>query len=160
MTYELIPPTEDFFSQQWYEKDGFGMKMMTDSSYSTSTTVDLYSRVDSTRSKLTALEVKLGQRLDWDKYSTDLRSFLDRVNWLRNYIGIWTSGTVMPHGKWDAERVYPYSKHLISRWPDELFGERKEGNVLILLSPSTVNWLNRVDEWVSSSYSTSTTVSV
>ena len=37
------------------------------------------------------------------------------------------------------------------------YSEWKEGNVLILLSPSTVNWLNRVDEWLSSSTVDSTT---
>ena len=140
MTYELIPPTEGFFSQHWFQKGEFAKTMMTDG---------LFSRIDLTRSKLNTLEVKLGQRLGSERYSPHLRSFLDRVNWLRGYIGIWTSGTVMPHGKWDAERIYPYSKHRISQWPDELFGERKEGNVLILLSPSVITWLNAVDRRLS-----------
>ena len=140
MTYDLIPPTEDFFSYGWYDRLGFGLTMITD---------DLYSRIDSTRRKLNELEAKLSKRLDSERYNPDLRSFLDRVNWLRGYIGIWTSGTVMPHGKWDAERIYPYSKHRISQWPDELFGERKEGNVLILLSPSVITWLNAVDRRLS-----------
>ena len=172
MTYELIPPTEDFFSQQWYEKDGFPMKMMTDG---------LYSRIDLTRRKLIALEAKLAQRLDEDRYNPDLRSFLDRVNWLRGYIGIWTTHSdewnaemVYPLGiwtthsdEWNAEMVYPlrkghpHAKQVISQWPQNLFGERKEDKeyFLLLLSPSVITWLNRVDRWVSRIPS-STTVSV
>jgi hypothetical protein len=144
MTYELIPPTEDFFSYQWYDRLGFGMTMMTEG---------LYSRIDSTRAKLNELEAKLGQRLDNDRYSPDLRSFLDRVGWLRGYIGVWTTDGE----RWDVQMAYPHTKRAISRWPDELFGERKEGNVLILLSSSVITWLNAIDKWVSSSYSTSTT---
>ena len=154
MTYELIPPTEGFFSQQWYEKDGFPMKMMTDG---------LYSRIDLTRSKLNALEVKLGQRLGSERYSPHLRSFLDRVNWLRGYIGIWTTHS----DEWNAEMVYPllkghpHAKQVISQWPERIFGERKEDGeyFLLLLSPSVITWLNRVDKWVSRIPS-STTVSV
>jgi hypothetical protein len=144
MQYKLIPPTEDFFSQQWYDSDGFGMRMMTD---------DLYSRIDSTRRKLNELESKLGQRLGSERYNPDLRSFLDRVGWLRGYIGVWTTDGE----RWDVQMAYPHTKRAISRWPDELFGERKEGNVLILLSSSVITWLNAIDKWVSSSYSTSTT---
>ena len=142
MTYELIPPTSDFFSQQWYERDGFPMKMMNDG---------LFSRIDLTRRKLTALEAKLAQRLDGDRYNPDLRSFLDRVNWLRGYIGIWTTHS----DEWNAEMVYPlrkghpHAKQVISQWPQNLFGERKEGNVLILLSPSVITWLNAVDRRLS-----------
>jgi len=141
MQYELIPPTENFFSRQWYDRDGFGMRMMTD---------DLYSRIDSTRRKLTALEAKLQQRLDRDRYSPDLRSFCERVGWLRHYIGVWTNRT-HDGDECDVQMAYPYTKQVISKWPEDLFGERKEGNVLILLSPSVVNWLNAVDRWVSSS---------
>jgi len=144
MTYELIPPTEDFFSYQWYERDGFGMRMMTD---------DLYSRIDSTRRKLNELEAKLSKRLDSERYNPDLRSFLDRVGWLRGYIGVWTTDS----DRWDAKMEYPHTKQVISQWPEYLFGERKEGNVLILLSPECVHWLNGVDEWVSSSTVDSTT---
>lgn len=144
MQYKLIPPTEDFFSQQWYERSGFGMTMMTD---------DLYSRIDSTRRKLNELESKLGQRLDNDRYSPDLRSFLDRVGWLRGYIGVWTTAE-----SWSVQMAYPHTKQVITQWPENLFGEWKEGNILILLSPSVVNWLNAVDKWVSDvpSYTTST----
>ena len=141
MQYKLIPPTEDFFSYQWYDRLGFGMTMMTD---------DLYSRIDSTRRKLNELESKLGQRLGSDRYSPDLRSFLDRVGWLRGYIGVWTTDGE----RWDARMAYPHSKQVISQWDEKVFGERKEGNVLILLSPSVVNWLNAVDEWVSTVAST------
>lgn len=149
MTYELIPPTEDFFSYQWYDRLGFGMTMMTD---------DLYSRIDSTRKKLNELESKLQQRLDNDRYSPDLRSFLDRVGWLRGYIGIWSCRDKYDETGWDVQMAYPHSKQVISQWPENLFGERKDGNVLILLSPSAVNWLNAVDKWVSDvpSYTTST----
>ncbi len=136
MTYELIPPTENFFSHQWYERDGFGMRMMTD---------DLYSRIDSTRRKLNELESKLGQRLGSERYNPDLRSFLDRVGWLRGYIGVWTTDG----DTWDVQMAYPHSKQVISVWPQNLFGEWKEGNVLILLSPSTVNWLNAVERRLS-----------
>ena len=149
MQYELIPPTEDFFSYQWYDRLGFGMTMMTD---------DLYSRIDSTRRKLNELEAKLQQRLGSERYNPDLRSFLDRVGWLRGYIGIWSCRDKYDETGWDVQMAYPHIKRAISRWPDELFGERKEGNVLILLSPSTVKWLNAVDEWVSTV--ASTTVSV
>ena len=135
MTYELIPPTEDFFSYQWYDRLGFGLTMMTD---------NLYSRVDSTRKKLNELEAKLGQRLDGDRYNPDLRAFWDRVGWLRHYIGVWTTAE-----SWSVQMVYPYPKQVISQWDENLFGEWKEGNVLILLSPSTVHWLNAVDKWVS-----------
>jgi len=143
MTYELIPPTEDFFSYQWYDRLGFGMRMMTD---------DLYSRIDSTRTKLIALEDKLGQRLGSERYNPDLRSFLDRVGWLRGYIGVWTTDSE----RWDAKMEYPHTKQVISVWPEYLFGERKEGNVLILLSPECVHWLNAVDKWVSGVVSTTT----
>ena len=141
----LIPPTEDFFSQQWYERDGFGMAMLKN---------DLLSRVDSTRRKLSELESKLSQRLDNNRYSPDLRSFLDRVGWLRGYIGVWTTHS----DQWDVQMSYPHSKQVISQWPQNLFGERKEGNVLILLSSSSITWLNTVDKWVST-VASSTTVS-
>ena len=140
MQYELIPPTEDFFSYQWYDRLGFGMTMMTD---------DLYSRIDSTRRKLNELEAKLQQRLDNDRYSPDLRSFLDRVGWLRGYIGIWSCRDKYDETGWDVQMAYPHSKQVITQWPENLFGERKEGNVLILLSPSVVNWLNAVDRRLS-----------
>ena len=140
----LIPPTEDFFSQQWYERDGFGMAMLKN---------DLLSRVDSTRRKLNELESKLQQRLDSERYSPDLRSFLDRVGWLRGYIGVWTTHS----NQWDVQMSYPHTKQVISQWP-QLFGERKEGNVLILLSSSSITWLNAVDKWVST-VDSSTTVS-
>ena len=142
MTYELIPPTEDFFSYQWYDRLGFGMTMMTEG---------LYSRIDSTRRKLSELEAKLQQRLGSERYNPDLRSFLDRVGWLRGYIGVWTTHS----DEWNAEMVYPlrkghpHAKQVISQWPQNLFGERKEGNVLILLSPSVITWLNAVDRRLS-----------
>ena len=139
LTHEPIPPTEDFFSQQWYEKDGFGMSMITD---------DLYSRIDSTRRKLSELESKLSQRLDNNRYRL-------RVGWLRGYIGIWTTDS----DEWGVKMIYPHTKQVMSvNWPQTLFGERKEGNVLILLSPSSITWLNAVDKWVSG-VAPSTTVS-
>ena len=144
LTHELIPPTEDFFSQQWYERDGFPMTMLKN---------DLYSRVDSTRRKLSELETKLQQRLDNDRYSPDLRSFLDRVGWLRGYIGVWTTHS----NQWDVQMSYPHTKQVMSVWPQNLFGERKEGNVLILLSSSTITWLNAVDKWLSNTTVDSTT---
>ena len=143
----LIPPTEDFFSQQWYEKDGFGMAMITD---------NLYSRVDSTRRKLSELESKLSQRLDNDRYSPDLRSFLDRVGWLRSYIGIWQSRNDGIDR--DAHEIYPHTGHIMPIWNERILGKRKEGNVLILLSSSSITWLNAVDKWVST-VDSSTTVS-
>jgi len=151
MTQKLILPlqllpTSDFFSHQWYEKDGFGMII--------GITEDLYSRIDCTRTKLTYLESKLSQRLETDRYNPDLRSFWDRVGWLRGYIGLWTADG----DEWDTQQVYPHSKQVISQWPQNLFGERKEGNVLILLSPSSITWLNAVDKWVST-VASSTTVS-
>ena len=152
MTHELIPPTEDFFSQQWYERDGFGMAMLKN---------DLYSRIDSTRRKLSELESKLSQRLDNNRYSPDLRSFLDRVGWLRGYIGVWTTeGPLIAAdgAEWDVQMLYPHNKQVISVWPQNLLGERKEGNVLILLSSSSITWLNAVDEWVST-VASSTTIS-
>lgn len=145
MTHELIPPTGDFFSYQWYEEDGFPMTMLKN---------DLLSRIDSTRRKLSELESKLSQRLDNNRYSPDLRSFLDRVGWLRGYIGIWTTDS----DQWDVKMVYPHTKQVISQWPQNLFGKRKEGNVLILLSSSSITWLNAVDKWVST-VASSTTVS-
>ena len=145
MQYELIPPTEDFFSYQWYDRLGFGMTMMTKG---------LYSRIDSTRSKLNELETKLAQRLDEDRYNPDIRSFLDRVGWLRGYIGVWTTDGE----RWDVQMAYPHTKQVITEWPQNLFGERKEGNVLILLSPSVITWLNAVDKWVSESTVVSTTL--
>ena len=50
--------------------------------------------------------------------------------------------------------AYPNSKQVMSQWDEKVFGERKEGNVLILLSPSVITWLNAVDEWVSTVAST------
>ena len=139
MNYELIPPTEDFFSQQWYERDGFGMAMLKN---------DLYSRIDSTRRKLSELESKLFQRLDNNRYRL-------RVGWLRGYIGIWTTDS----DEWGVKMIYPHTKQVMSvNWPQTLFGERKEGNVLILLSSSSITWLNAVDKWVSG-VASSTTVS-
>ena len=152
MTHELIPPTEDFFSQQWYERDGFGMAMIKN---------DLYSRIDSTRRKLSELESKLSNRMDNEKYNPDLRSFLDRVGWLRGYIGVWTTeGPLIAAdgAEWDVQMLYPHNKQVISVWHQNLLGERKEGNVLILLSSSSITWLNAVDEWVST-VASSTTVS-
>ena len=151
MQYKLIPPTEDFFSYQWYDRLGFGMTMITD---------DLYSRVDSTRRKLNELESKLQQRLGSERYNPDLRSFLDRVGWLRGYIGIWSCRDQYWYDGtgWDVQMAYPHSKQVMSQWDEKVFGERKEGNVLILLSPSVITWLNAVDEWVSTV--ASTTVSV
>ena len=139
MTYELIPPTSDFFSYQWYDRLGFGMTMMTD---------DLYSRIDSTRRKLNELEAKLAKRLETERYNPDLRSFWDRVGWLRHYIGVWTNRT-HDGDECDVQMAYPHTKQVISKWPEDLFGERKEGNILILLSPSVVNWLNAVDRRLS-----------
>ena len=139
MTHELIPPTEDFFSQQWYEEDGFPMTMLKN---------DLLSRIDSTRRKLSELESKLFQRLDNNRYRL-------RVGWLRGYIGIWTTDS----DEWGVKMIYPHTKQVMSvNWPQTLFGERKEGNVLILLSSSSITWLNAVDKWVSG-VASSTTVS-
>lgn len=140
MTYELIPPTEDFFSYQWYDRLGFGMTMMTD---------DLYSRIDSTRRKLNELESKLQQRLGSERYNPDLRSFLDRVGWLRGYIGIWSCRDKYDETGWDVQMAYPHTKQVISQWDEKVFGERKDGNVLILLSPSVITWLNAVDRRLS-----------
>ena len=135
----LIPPTEDFFSQQWYEEDGFPMTMLKN---------DLLSRIDSTRRKLSELESKLFQRLDNNRYRL-------RVGWLRGYIGIWTTDS----DEWGVKMIYPHTKQVMSvNWPQTLFGERKEGNVLILLSSSSITWLNAVDKWVSG-VASSTTVS-
>ena len=139
LTHEPIPPTEDFFSQQWYEEDGFPMTMLKN---------DLLSRIDSTRRKLSELESKLFQRLDNNRYRL-------RVGWLRGYIGIWTTDS----DEWGVKMIYPHTKQVMSvNWPQTLFGERKEGNVLILLSPSSITWLNAVDKWVSG-VASSTTVS-
>ena len=139
LTHEPIPPTEDFFSQQWYEEDGFPMTMLKN---------DLLSRIDSTRRKLSELESKLSQRLDNNRYML-------RVGWLRGYIGIWTTDS----DEWGVKMIYPHTKQVMSvNWPQTLFGERKEGNVLILLSSSSITWLNAVDKWVSG-VASSTTVS-
>ena len=139
LTHEPIPPTEDFFSQQWYEEDGFPMTMLKN---------DLLSRIDSTRRKLSELESKLFQRLDNNRYRL-------RVGWLRGYIGIWTTDS----DEWGVKMIYPHTKQVMSvNWPQTLFGERKEGNVLILLSSSSITWLNAVDKWVSG-VASSTTVS-
>ena len=139
LTHEPIPPTEDFFSQQWYEEDGFPMTMLKN---------DLLSRIDSTRRKLSELESKLFQRLDNNRYRL-------RVGWLRGYIGIWTTDS----DEWGVKMSYPHTKQVMSvNWPQTLFGERKEGNVLILLSSSSITWLNAVDKWVSG-VASSTTVS-
>ena len=143
LTHELIPPTEDFFSQQWYERDGFPMTMLKN---------DLLSRIDSTRRKLNELESKLSQRMNNNRYSPDLRSFLDRVGWLRGYIGVWTTHS----NQWDVQMSYPHTKQVMSVWPQNLFGERKEGNVLILLSSSSITWLNAVDRWLSTVASSTT----
>ena len=139
LTHEPIPPTEDFFSQQWYEEDGFPMTMLKN---------DLLSRIDSTRRKLSELESKLFQRLDNNRYRL-------RVGWLRGYIGIWTTDS----DEWGVKMSYPHTKQVMSvNWPQTLFGERKEGNVLILLSSSSITWLNAVGKWVSG-VASSTTVS-
>ena len=150
MNYELIPPTEDFFSYQWYDRLGFGMQMITD---------DLYSRIDSTRSKLNELEAKLSKRLDSERYNPDLRSFWDRVGWLRDYIGIWTTRT-NDGDEWDIQMTYPHTKQFKSHWPENLFGEWKEdgGHLLVFLSPSVITWLNAVDKWVSELNVASTTL--
>lgn len=134
MNYKLIPPTEDFFSHQWYERSG---------------PEDLYfmTRIDSTRRKLNALESKL-QRLDSERYIPDGRSFLDRVEWLRSYIGIWESRND-GIGQCYVREIYPNTGNIMPVWNERIFGERKEGNVLILLSPSVITWLNVVDKWVS-----------
>lgn len=138
MNYELIPPTEDFFSHQWYERSG---------------SEDLYSmtRIDSTRRKLNELESKLSQRLDSDKHNPDLHSFLDRVGWLRGYIGIWQSrNDGIGHGH--AREIYPNTGNMgniMPVWNERILGERKEGNILILLSSSSITWLNAVNKWVS-----------
>ena len=100
---------------------------------------DLLSRIDSTRRKLSELESKLFQRLDNNRYRL-------RVGWLRGYIGIWTTDS----DEWGVKMIYPHTKQVMSvNWPQTLFGERKEGNVLILLSSSSITWLNAVDKWVS-----------
>ncbi len=126
------------------------MKMVTD---------DLFSRIDSTRRKLTVLEAKLQQRLGSERYNPHLRSFLDRVGWLRGYIGIWTTRTNDGDG-WDIQMTYPHTKQFKSHWPENLFGEWKEdgGHLLVFLSPSVITWLNRVDKWVSEPTVASTTV--
>ena len=145
MTYELIPPTEDFFSYQWYERSG---------------SEDLYSmtRIDSTRRKLSELETKLSHRMDNEKYNPDVRSFLDRVGWLRSYIGIWQSRNDGIDR--DAHEIYPHTGHIMPIWNERILGKRKEGNVLILLSSSSITWLNAVDKWVSEyTVTSSTTVS-
>lgn len=141
MNYELIPPTADFFSYQWCERSG---------------SEDLYSmtRIDSTRRKLSELEYKLQRRLNgWithEKYIPDLRSFLDRIGWLRGYIGIWQPCNDGSHLiSADVRMIYPHTEHVMSVWTERILGERKEGNVLILLSSSSITWLNAVDKWVS-----------
>ena len=109
---------------------------------------DLLSRIDSTRRKLSELESKLFQRLDNNRYRL-------RVGWLRGYIGIWTTDS----DEWGVKMIYPHTKQVMSvNWPQTLFGERKEGNVLILLSSSSITWLNAVDKWVYG-VASSTTVS-
>ena len=149
MTYELIPPTEDFFSYQWYDRLGFGTVMMTE---------DLFSRIDSTRRKLNKLEHKLRQQLGYNEgalvrnpENRDLFDCWNRVGWVRRYIGIWSCRDKYDETGWDAQMAYPHTKQVITEWPEDLFGERKEGNVLILLSPSTVNWLNAVERRLSDS---------
>ena len=135
MNYELIPPTGDFFSYQWYERSG---------------SEDLYfmTRIDSTRRKLNELETKLSHRMDNEKYNPDVRFFLDRVEWLRSYIGIWESRND-GIGQCYVREIYPNTGNIMPVWNERIFGERKEGNILILLSSSSITWLNAVDKWVS-----------
>lgn len=149
--HELIPPTEDFFSRQW-----IGVYIPP----------DVYLGIDSTRSKLTELESKLRgrQSLDGHKYNPDIQSFCDRIGWLRSYIGLWTiTDRTNDSDVWalyDAQMVYPHTKMVMSKWDEKVLGERREeglGLLLILLSPSVVDWLNDIDKWVSFPYTVSTT---
>ena len=141
MNYELIPPTENFFSYQWCERGGLSMTML----------IDDFSRIDSTRRKLNELETKLSHRMDSERYNPDGRSFLDRVGWLRSYIGIWESRND-GIGQCYVREIYPNTGNMgniMPVWNERILGERKEGNVLILLSSSSITWLNAVDKWVS-----------
>lgn len=150
MTYDLIPPTE-FYSRQWFEGNGgFGMRMISNG---------LSSRIDSTRNKLISLEIKLFDAKRNDPFNFELSScWLTVAKLRRDHIGVWSPRHSTNSGGWDAQMVYPNTKQVISQWPEEILGERKkdDGLLLILLSPSSVDWLNTVDRWVSNIHSATT----
>lgn len=143
MTYKLYPPTKDYFSRQWFHNDDFVITTMTD---------DLYSRINSTRSKLNELESKLRgkQSLDSRKYNPNIHSFCTRIGWVRSYIGVWRPRGTDDGTEWDAQMVYPHTKMVMSKWDETILGElNTTGYLLVLLSTEVVEWLNEVDKWVS-----------
>lgn len=156
MNRTLTPPTGDLFSRQWYDKESFGMVMLSD---------NLYYRVDSIRKKLEGLEVKLRKELikenPQSKYTIRHR-VLSTVSYVRTFIGVWNT---KEEESSIIRMVYPYNTHAMSVWNEDVLGKpvcdswypslAPEGwgdcmkpFCLIMLSDEAVDWLNRVVHWL------------
>jgi len=134
MSTAKIEPPKELFSYQWYDKESFGMTMLSG---------DLFYRVDSLRSKLEKLEFGL-KKMDDMK---DEPHILYKVEWIEANIGVWIT---IKHGDEcnNALLIYPKKKRSTGGWNENMFGkEKKEGNYLVMLSNEAVDWLNAVNEY-------------
>lgn len=145
MTYseELRPPKE-LFSREWFhiwneENNSFHV------------------RIDETKKKLENLEVKLRKKI-WGSggYKQDL--LVDTVTMLGTYVGVWKTNIVNNHGLsvgMEFRLIYPRNNTTeMLTWEEIEFGGLgrgavKEGVYIFMLSPESVEWLNRISHWVS-----------
>jgi len=140
---ELRPPKE-LFSREWFhiwneENNSFHV------------------RIDETKKKLENLEVKLRKKI-WGSggYKQDL--LVDTVTMLGTYVGVWKTNIVNNHGLsvgMEFRLIYPRNNTTeMLTWEEIEFGGLgrgavKEGVYIFMLSPESVEWLNRISHWVS-----------
>lgn len=125
------------YTHKWYDPIGIGITLLND---------DVYSRIDSTRTKLEKLESALDEM-------NDMKDIFYKVVAIRANIGVWKTITYESHTELSAVLVYPKQKRSMGKWNETLLGkEKKEGFYLVMLSPERVEWLNDVAKLVDSSY--------
>ena len=143
---ELRPPKE-LFSREWFDTWG-----------DTNSWLPRLRRIDETKRKLEELETKI--RNNANRLTKGTRTLsLDISSNLKFGIGVWNAyseDTITTNGyvkktetQFKTNMIYPdHTRPTESNnW---ILGDTKRNGVcLIMLSPEAVQWLNRVDKWVS-----------
>lgn len=119
------------YTHKWYDPIGIGLTLLND---------NVYSRIDSTRTKLEKLESALDEM-------NDMKDIFYKMVSIRANIGVWKTIAYEGQSVCDnAVLVYPNQKRSMGKWDETLLGkEKKEGFYLVMLSPESVEWLNELD---------------
>jgi len=136
---------KDLFSRQWYDKESFGMTMLSG---------DLFYRVDSLLNKLNELRSIHSIRRPNEERSNDDVLIHETIENLKSFTGVWylTYDHTFKEGilGWKSVMSYPNNGTRMGLGNiEKVLGKNvKLGYYLVMASPEAVQWLNAVSKLV------------